>query len=65
MNLTLVSSAVKALIGALAMEIFSSLSVMSDQTLWLILWVLIAATLATDTRVFGGTQAQINSYGTV
>lgn len=65
MNLTLVSSAVKSLIGALAMEIFSSLSVMSDQTLWLILWVLIAATLATDTRVFGGTQAQINSYGTV
>ena len=59
MQLTLISSAVKALIGALLMELCSSLSGVSDRLLWLILWVLIAATIALGPRLLGGSRSRV------
>ena len=63
MSLTLVSSGVKSLVGALVMELFSSLSGLSDRLLWLVLWVLIAATLALGPNVLGISRAKGKGYG--
>ena len=36
---------------------------MSDRILWLILWVLIAATLALGPSILGGSRAKVRGYG--
>lgn len=61
MSLTIVSSVIKSLLGALVMELFSSLSGLSDRLLWLILWVLIAAMLVLCPRFLGGNRGRIRS----
>lgn len=47
MSIILVSSIVKSLIGALLLEVCTSLLGLPDRILWFILWVLIAALLCT------------------
>lgn len=47
MSIILVSSVVKSLIGALLLEVCTSLLGLPDRILWFILWVLIAALLCT------------------
>lgn len=49
MSIVLVSSIVKSLIGALLLEVCTSLLGLPDRVLWFILWVLIAALLCTKT----------------
>lgn len=45
-NLILVSSIIKSLIGAVIMEVGTSLMGISDKLAWFILWILIAVTIA-------------------
>lgn len=47
MSIILVSSVIKSLIGALLLEVCTSLLGLPDRILWFILWVLIAALLCT------------------
>ena len=49
LSLIAASSAVKSLVGALLLELCTSLFDLPDRVFWLILWVLIAATLCTRT----------------